>query len=279
MRSIVSAPALRKAQHSLVEVANTVDVGDDRWEDGVTFTPHGCQAIFGHVPWCPSEDKSPFYDCVAPVVVTPFLLEVGLVWQLGDLGADPKDMLSEAMDIGTSPILERLIWTGISDVVAGTPLTLRSPSGTIFAGTSIGRVMTGATQPQSITAQALTVGAATTTAGAVGLLEGKFLDSSDHIAGAGTILMSPQAAAVSGDAVVREDGDLVTRALGSKIVVGNFTPNKVVGVVGDIDVYLGDVFVLETYERSKNEWVGRAERRAAAVWNSCAVYSVDLTLT
>lgn len=277
MRSIVSAPSLRKAQHSLVDVANVVDVGDDRWENGVTFTPRGCQAIFGHVPFCPSEDKSPPYDCPPVVDVIPFLLEVALAWSMVDLGADPKDMLTEAMDIGTSAILERLTWSGISDVVAGTPLQLRTPSGTVFAGTSIGRVMTGATAPTPITTAALSVGSETSAAAAIGLLEAKFLDASDHIAGAGTILMSPQIAATAGMAIERDGDDLVTRATGSKVVVGNFTPGEIVGVVGDIDVYLGDVFVIEAQERKTNEWIGRAERRAVATWNACVVYSVDLT--
>jgi hypothetical protein len=91
--------------------------------------------------------------------------------------------------------------------------------------------------------------------------------------------MSPQVAAVAGMAIERDGDDLVTRATGSKVVVGNFLSDRIVGVVGDIDVYLGDVFVIEVQERATNEWVGRAERRALAVWNSCAVYSVTVTLS
>ena len=105
MRSVVSAPSLRKAANGLVEVGNRIDVGDERWEDGVTFTPKGCQAIFGHVPTCPSEYKSPTFGCVPVVVSNAYLLEVGLEWQVVDLAADPKGMLEEAMEFGTSAVL------------------------------------------------------------------------------------------------------------------------------------------------------------------------------
>lgn len=123
MRQLVTAPSLRKAANGLVDVANTITFTEHD-EDGVTFTPVGCQAVFGHVPTCPAEDKAPFYDCPPPVVANAYLLEVGLSWSLPDMGANPKAILTEAFDIATSPVLERLTSSGITDVAGGSPIVL-----------------------------------------------------------------------------------------------------------------------------------------------------------
>lgn len=277
MLHLVQAPALRAAKNGLVEVGNRIDVGDDAWEDGVTFTPRGCQTIFGHSPFCPSEGASPFYDCPQPVRAQAYLLEVGLQWSMMDLGADPKGILTEAMEIGTSSVLERLTWNGVNDVAPGTALTLPTLSGTISTGRINGRVMAGATPPPNLAGAALSIGATTNIAAAIGMVEAKLIDGSDHIGGAGTIFMSPVLAAQGQGGGAFDPDNLVTRATGSQVIVGNFPPNKIIGVIGDVDVYLGDVIVLEATERSLNEWVGRCERRAIAVWNSCGVFSVDIT--
>ena len=277
MRSLVDAPALRQSVNGLVEAGNRVDVGDDRWEDGVAFTPRGCQAIFGHVPICPSEDKSNFFDCPPPVYAVPYLLEVGLAWSLADLGAEPKDILTEAFEIGTSSILERLSWEGVADVAAATPIAPIAIAGAVAAGGIRGRVMGGAVAPPTLTGGALAVGAGATSAAAIGTVEAKLIDGSDHIGGGGTVFMSPIVAATAGMAIERDDGRLVTRATGSHVIVGNFDSDRVIGVNGEVDVYLGDTILLEVNKVSTNEWVGRAERRALAVWNPCGVFSATIT--
>jgi hypothetical protein len=274
---IVAAPGLRKASNGLVEVGNRVDVGDDHWENGVAFTPRGCQVVFAHVPFCPSEDKSNFAECTPAVRVVPYLLEAGLVWSLVDMGADPKGILTEAFDIGTSPVLERLAWEGIADVIPATPIALPAIAGAAATGAVVGRIMATAVAPPTLSAQALATGVTGTPVKAIGAVEAKLLDGSDHIGGAGTIFMSPVVAAQAEWALERVGGDLVTRATGSRVVVGNVDADKVIGVIGDVDVYLGEVIVLELQERSKNEWVGRAERRALAVWNPCGVFSAVVT--
>ncbi len=277
MLQIVKAPALRAAKNGLVEVGNRIDVGDEKWEDGVTFTPHGCQTIFAHSPGCPSENKSPFHDCTPAVSAHAWLLEVGLQWSMMDMGADPKDILTEAFEIGTSAVLERLTWEGVVDVAAGSPLVLPTISGTISTGGISGRVMGTAAVPPVLTTTALDVGSATNIAKAVGMVEAKLLDASDHIGQAGTIFMSPVIASQAAGAGVFDPDNLVTRATGSQVIVGNFDSDKIIGVIGEVDVYLGSVIVLEATERSKNEWVGRAERRAVAVWNPCGVFSATIT--
>jgi hypothetical protein len=279
MRSIVKAPALREAKHSLVNVGNVVNTGDNRWEDGVVFTPVGCPTVFGHIPICVSEDKSPYYDCPPPVEATPYLLEVGLQWSTMDLGVDPKEMLEDALRFGTSSVLERLSTSGIADVAGATPLTLPVRAGTVVTGGVVGRVMAGATAPPTL-ASALDVGGTHTTAQqAIGALEAKLLDSGDHIPGSGTILMSAYTAATSNGALVRDsDGNLRTLATDSLVVVGNIAAQGTIyGVVGDIDVYLGDIINVEFTDRAKNEWIGRAERRAIAVWNPCVAFKSSYT--
>ena len=137
--------------------------------------------------------------------------------------------------------------------------------------------MGAAVAPPTLSGTALATGVTGTVAKAVGAVEAKLLDGSDHIGGAGTIFMSPIVAAQAGDVLERIGGHLVTRATGSQVIIGNFDADKVIGVIGEVDVYLGEVIVLEVNERSKNEWVGRAERRALAVWNPCGVFSAAIT--
>lgn len=273
MRDLVSPPALRESPSSLVNTGNVVNTGDKRWEDGVAFTPVGCQAVFGHLPICVSEDKSPYYDCPAPYYALPYLLEVGMSWSTMDMKADPKAMLIQAMEMGTSSVLERLSTQAIADVAGATPLTLPVAAGTIATGGIVGRIMAGATAPPNLST-ALDVGAgATNAAQAIGLLEAKMLDASDHTPGSGTFLMSAYSAALAnGSALWRENGKLLTAATESKVAVGNVALQTIWAVVGDIDIYLSEVFDVEFTDRGKNEWIGRAERRALAVWNPCVAY-------
>jgi hypothetical protein len=285
-RQVVKAPALRKARNGLVDVANKINVtGTD--EDGVTFTPHGCQAIFGHVPFCPSDEKSPYWDCPPAWNSTSYLIEMGLQWSMMDMGADPKAILKEAMDIGLSPVLERLTWEGVAAVPFGTPILLPTLAGTVATVGITGRVMTppaGAintqipptllgTQPGGT--PPLNVGSSASIPQAIGMLEAKFLDASDHIAGGGTIFMSPIIGAQAGEAVDRDQ--MITRATESAVIIGNFDADQIIGVIGDVDVYLGEFEVIEANVVGTNEWVGRAEQRALAVWNPCGVFSVAIT--
>lgn len=277
MRQLVAAPSLRKAANGLLDVANVIPFSEHD-EDGVTFTPFGCQAVFAHVPFCPSEDKAPFYDCPPPVAAAAYLLEVGLSWSLVDLGANPKKILSDAFDTATSPVLERLMSSGIADVAGGTPIVLPPGAGGVGTGGIRGRVQGTSVAPPTLATALDVAGASTSSSQAIGMIESKLIDTSDHTAGGGTLLMSPLSAATAGEGLTYDGNRLVTRALRNPVVVGNFAPLKTVyGVIGDIDVYLGEVEVLEATERGKNEWVGRAERRAVAVWNVCGVYSAAYT--
>ena len=151
-------------------------------------------------------------------------------------------------------------------------------AGAVGTGGIRGRVQGTSVAPPNLSTALDVGGTPANSSAAIGMVETKLLDTSDHTGGGGTLLMSPFAAATAGEGLRQDDGHLVTRATGSPVVVGNIAPLKTVfGVIGDIDVYLGEILVLKAYERSKNEWVGRAERRAIAVWNTCGVYSAAFT--
>ena len=52
MKTNVNAPGLMRQRNGLLGVASVVDGGDERWEDGINFTPRGCSVIFGHDTKC-----------------------------------------------------------------------------------------------------------------------------------------------------------------------------------------------------------------------------------
>lgn len=264
MRAVVEAPALCRAKHGLVDSFGRANEG--RWENGVTFTPRGCNAVFGYVADCPSEDKSDFQEC-GLVEADAWLIETGLVWASMDLAANPKELVREALDVGTSSVLERLTSSGVTDVAVGTPVTAVPPAAAIGTGGVTGRVMGGAQAPPTLVGTALTV-AAGDAISALGHVEAKLIDSSDHTGGCGTIMMSPvQAVQVWGSLLEDENGNLYTRATGARVVVGNFEPGTIWGVTGLVDVYLSDIEIFEAFTGKSNEYAVRAERFALAVWN------------
>ena len=71
------------------------------------------------------------------------------------------------------------------------------------------------------------------------------------------------------------NGALRSFATGSKVIIGNIPPGKLYATIGDTDVYLGPVEIVETHERARNEYIVQAERMAVAVWNVCATFASD----
>ena len=273
MRSIVKAPSLSRHVHSLVDVATKAGDGV-RWQEGVTFTPNGCQIIFGHdaVCWTGRGNKSE-QDCVPAAIFIPYVLEATVVWATGDLAADPEALIVAAMDVGTSATLERLTALGIADSTAD-PLPIADVSGVVSSTGIVGRANDSVPITPPMLSQGWDIASAPVTASyalAVGLLETKLVDASDHVGGAGTIYMPPYVAAGAGDALMMNDGQLVTRATGSIVVVGNFG-NAVYGHTGEVEVYLDDIIVTSYLDRAANEMTFQAERLAMAVWNPCATF-------
>ena len=244
MRAPVSAPALREARYGLVKSAERGDIGG-RWEDGVAFTPHGCHVIFGHAPGCialddPNREKAKFQECSLVEIDNPWLLETGLVWSTADLAANPKELVRETLEVGTSSVLERLTEVGITQSAPGTPIEANFPVQGPVPGTSSqveGRLMGGVEPPTFEMVQLLDPGPYTATQ-AFGHVEAKLLDASDHTGSAGTLLMSPVHAVDVWGLLDPSDGGLCSKVTGSTVIIGNFLPGKIWGVVGDIEVYL-----------------------------------------
>lgn len=256
MRLPVEAPALRPATHNLV--ASVSPQTDGRWDDGVSFNPRGCQKVYGYAPACPSENKSAYQEC-SLIHFDPWLLEVGLSWATGDLGANPKQRAAEALEVGTSSALEYL-------TAAGTGVT----------GGVSGSVMAGGVEPLNF-ADVGTTGATVADARtAFGLVEAHLLSAADHIGGAGTIFVSPADAVALTALVVERDGKLYSVNTGALLIVGNVPAGKIWGVSGDVDLYLSDIEVYEAFDRAKNDYVVRAERFGLVTWN-CTPYGVGVT--
>lgn len=275
MLDIVKAPALRRPPHSLVEVGNRIE--GERVENGVTFTPRGCEVLFGHAHDCVFGDDKALQPCKAPVSFRPYTLEITVTWPTGDAVADPKGLVDEAMEIGTSSALERLIERGVE---AAAPLVVVAFAGAVSTTGLRGRVATGtamtggvsyATAKNPLLSDAADIGGSNLTASAaLGLVEAKLLDANDHIGGAGTIYVSPAVFTRLTDAVTEVDGQYVTKATGSRVVIGNFAIDEIYGHPGEVDVYLGPIETAEAVNRSTNELVVQAERSVLAAWNPCA---------
>lgn len=276
MLAIVNAPALRLPPHSLVAVGNEI-VGE-RIEGGVAFTPRGCDVLFGHAHDCSFGEDKALQTCTAPASFYPYTLEITVNWPLGDLAADPKALVVEAMEIGTSAALERLIEKG----VAGTkPLARAAFAGAISSTGLRGRVAastaatggaTYATIKNPLLKDAQDIGGTGLNASAaLGMVEAKLLDADDHIGGAGTVYMSPAVFTRVTDAVTEVDGQYVTKATGSRVVIGNFAVDTIYGHPGDVDVYVGPIVVAEATDRATNGHIVQAERTVIAAWNPCAV--------
>lgn len=274
MRAPVTAPALKPARYGLIESSPRGDTGD-RWEEGVAFTPRGCHVVFGHGPGCPGESKSDFQEC-SIVEADPWLLETGLLWATVDMAANPKDLVRETLEVGTGSVLERLTDVGVTDTAPATPIVANVPAAGPVSNAKIeGRMMPGSTPPPLLSDGLVDATAYTDPRVALGHLEAKLLDASDHTGQAGTILMSPIHAATLGDQIYEHAEHLYTKMTGSCVVVGNFVPGKIWGVAGTIDVYLSDIEVFDAFERKWNEYAVRAERYALAVWN-CDVFGVTI---
>jgi len=265
MRVPVDAPPLRRARHGLVDSVPTYT--DGRWENGVAFTPRGCNVVFGHAPGCPAESKSDFQECRL-IESDPWLLETGLVWTTIDLMADPKGRVYESLDFGTSSVLERLMAVGIADVAEGTPIVPPAPTAVISVGGIQGRLMSGAVPPRTFLTSAEVDPGPYSPHEALGRVEAKMLDASDHVGQGGVIFMSPvHAVELTQVFDENEDGVLVTETTGSIVVVGNFPIGTIWGVPGEVHVYLGDIDVFQSFERTTNEIALRAERYALVCWN------------
>lgn len=277
MRELVEPSALRQAAHGLVSDAKPgADANDNRWENGITFTPQGCGVVFGHIWGCPAEDKSDFQGCAPAADFSPILLETGLEWSTLDMKADPKRLVTETLELGTSSALERILAMGLTDDAG--PIVKTALSQSISVADISGKIIATGVNHPNFKALVATPNAKTASdAKNFALLEAKLLDASDHTGSAGTIFMSPTDAYMVHDLFVEVDGRLYSKLTGSQIIIGNFLPGTAYGVMGDVELYLSDVDVYTTVDRKTNSWYGRAERKAIVKFNTCAVFGQGMS--
>lgn len=246
MYEIVEAPKLRPHCHGLLESGNVVERGGGNWENGIQFSPVGCYPVTGVEADCPpiafEDPTDALSECMPVVTFRPYVLTVGLNWNAVD-GADPVQIAKDTLEAGSSAKLEYFLVSGSSE---------------------------GAGPRNPLLADATSVSASDPRE-AIGALEAAMLDA--PTGGAGTLYMSPAAAIQAADALDEKDGKLYTKTTCSLVIVGNFPEQNVYGHVGDIDIYLGDIFIPETRDEYRsNEHVVMAERLAIAAYNSCAAF-------
>jgi len=277
MRELVDPPALREQTHGLVSDANKPSYSGNLWENGISFTPDGCSAVFGHVWGCPSEDLSDTQQCIPAADFGPILLETALEWSTLDMGANPRKRVSDALEFGTSAALERILSMGLTDdagPIVKAPLSqaisLADISGKLIATSVLGHPTFKALVP---TPNPKT----TSDKKNFALLEAKLLDASDHTGSAGTILINPVDLVEAYDLCEGKDGKLWSKLTGSQVIVGNFVPGVAYGVIGEVDLYLGEIDVIETVTQRNNSWVGRAQRSAIVAFNTCAVFGQTMS--
>lgn len=277
MFDIVTPPKLRPAAHGLLEGANVVNQSGSTWENGVQFTPVGCNVLHAHDPlcWISGTDTKTGQECPPLAQFSPYTIEINAVWANADRGFDMEGYVKDALEVGTSSVLERLQELGVADVVAATPLTPPAIGGTIptigikgrASGTNTNPILDGSTS----------AGSGADPRVALGTIEAKMLDASDHVGSGGVIYMGPVLAHLLWGSFVTIDGQLFSAVTGSKIIVGNYVDAKIYGHVGDVDVYLSEPVITDAYNHGANERIYMAERLAVVAWNPCATFEYEVT--
>jgi hypothetical protein len=272
MHDIVNPPKLHATAHGLLRGANIVTPTSDTWENGIQFTPIGCSVLHAHDPlcWVSGVDTKTGQECPPLVQFKPYTIEANAVWANSDRGFDLDSYVKDALEVGTGSILERLQEFGVADVASATALTPPAISGTIATIGIKGRA--SGTNANPILDDAIEVAASSDPRICFGSIESKLLDASDHIGSVGSIYMGPTLAALLWGSFVTVEGQLYSAATGSKIIIGNYTPGKIYGHVGDVNVYLSDPKITEAYNHGENERIVMAERLAIAAWNPCATF-------
>lgn len=252
MFDLILAGDLQTPAHNLVSSVDAQPNGDGRWENGVTFTNHGCFVVNGVCLLCEDTPSDTFddQDCAPPAEFKPFELDLGTTWATAD-NFDIIGLTSDDLDIGTSSRLEDLAW---SDCEGGDNPTLGS-------GDSLG--------------------AALAPARAIGSMVAAFVDSTDHVGARGTIYMSPAVAfALDSGYIIEEGSKLYTRYGHHSVIVGNFPNTHIAGHIGDPMLFVGDVRVTEAPDevRRANLRTVRVQRSALLAWNTCAAFVQQVTL-
>ena len=273
-KTIVSAPKLTPAKYGLLSAA-TVHTGAGHWENGVTFTPLGCKVIHAHdyQCWIAGSSEKTLQGCPTAVALAPYTLELTVEWAAAD-NFDVKVFLDSEMAAGAQAILERVQELGVSDVADATPLTPPALSGTISTAAIKGRGVSGSGVTLDDTS--VDIGAIADAVTALGTLEAKMLDASDHIGAAGVIYISPLQAAQLSHQLCEENGVMHSKLTGSKVVIGNYSPTIMYGHTGDVEVWIDDSKIDIVHHKSNDEIV-QIEMPVVISWNPCGSFNATVS--
>jgi hypothetical protein len=250
---VVLAPSIELPPHGLVASGNVVEDDGGRWENGITFTQAGCYRLYGDCSICNDggqRQKSALQQCTPAAIFKPYVLDLGVVWNTPD-NFGIKEFMRNQLDVGTSAKLEDLSWVGCT----GLDNPLLSEGAAVGSGTAVAAL--------SIVSDAIATGQG-------GL----------RVGGQGTLHMSYATANLAAQQLDYDpDGKLRTRVGHHRVIVGNYPDDRIAGHLGDVDVYLGEVFLSEADAevRARNELAVRVERVALAAWNVCAGYLATVT--
>jgi len=237
------APPLPPAPNNLVAVA---EKGRDavRWERGGSFPDFACLEGHAQSPKCPPDELSDPQTCSYPIGFSPVLLEMSVVWDPLNY-EDARKELPLALDRASSSLLEKELETGALATAAGFTNPNLQDATDVTPGSPAG--------PQ-----------------AVGLVQDWLANPANTTGGLGTLFMSYSTAIAANNGLDDDDtGKVFTKYGQWPVVIGNFTPGWVYGAPGLVDVYLGDIEVIEHHERSTNEMIVSAQRLAMVTFHSC----------
>lgn len=271
--AVVAPPPATAPLHSLVASALPVNEGSTRWEMGFEFCPEGCVSVHAWDPRCSGGfagvgDKSA-PDVIPDVVPTiPFILETAVeCCTYGFQAQDYEGRARRQLEAGTPKGLEAEFWSGAK---IAENLHLASAAAEVIAGPL---------QP----------------AHALAALNQALADCA--LGGRGMIHATPYLATLwTANNLLVEDGPrLVGRVMKNIVVAGTGYPGTSPAgaaasagttwayATGMVQVRLGDIVIVpdtvaEALDRKQNTINYRAERTAAASWDGCCHFAVQVTV-
>lgn len=275
--AVLPAPILQPPAQSLLTAATVVDLTDERWLRGATFSPESCIPAEVLDAYCPSSDAKGTGNTRNPNrLFSPFVvIQRDECSTYGFQSAEYQDRARRALLVHEPKAIEREFWTGTLN--SDNP-HLAQPNATDFPLTT------------------LAGGAAQTAKLALALLNQAISDAG---AGRGMIHASPLLVEIwSGQsALLRYEGGKLLTANGNIVVPGDGYPGtSPTGTGGGITAatqwaYATDPVVVlrgpitvtpdtiaEATDRLHNVVSFRAERAVSVLWNGCCHAAVNVTI-
>jgi hypothetical protein len=274
---VVAPPPATAPAHNLVTSALPQPSGEgDRWQMGFESCPEGCVTIASWYPGCPVTGGPPGAglksDATPPpdvVPYTPFMLETPVeCCSYGFKSQDYEGRARRQLEAGTPKGLEREFWTG--ELVPDNP-HLASSGAVVVPGGPFDPIKALARLNQAI--------------------------ADCSLGGRGMIHATPYLVSIwvhQFGALDEEGPRLVTKVMKNVVVAGTGYPGtgptgQAAGgtqwayATGMVQVRLGDVVVIpdtmaEALDRLSNTVNYRAERVAAASWDTCCHFAVEVSV-